>query len=225
MLYLFDIDGTLLLSGGAGSAALDAVFAERYGIDGAMDAVSPGGKTDPVILTEIFESRLGRRPTEAEIEAVLVAYVPHLIAAVTRSTGYRLMPAVHETLDFLGDQDGVVLALATGNIRRAAQAKLDRAGLWERFAVGGFGDDSADRAVLVQHAIERGRRHAGVAYSEAEIVVVGDTVRDIEAARACGVRVVAVATGSVPAEALAAEAPDAVFETLAELPAWHRAQR
>lgn len=225
MLYLFDIDGTLLLTGGAGTAALEQVFQTHYGIAGAMRDVRPGGKTDPMIVAEMFERGLGRAPTEDEIARVLAAYVPLLRQAVAVSAGYRLMPAVHEALDFLGADGGVCLALATGNIRAAAQAKLDRAGLWERFAVGGFGCDSADRAELVARAIERARAHTGAARDRDEIVVVGDTERDVRAARACGVRVIAVATGSCTRAELAAEQPDAVFDTLAELPAWHRRWR
>jgi phosphoglycolate phosphatase len=222
MLYLFDIDGTLLLTGGAGTVALEQVFLTHYGIAGAMRGVKPGGKTDPMIIAEMFERTLGRAPTEAEIAAMLEAYVPLLRQAVAAATAYRLMPAVHEALDFLAAAGGVCLALATGNVRAAAQVKLDRAGLWERFAVGGFGCDSADRAALVARAIDRAREHTGVDHDRDEIVVVGDTERDVDAARACGVRVIAVATGSVGREALAAEQPDAVFDTLAELPAWHR---
>jgi phosphoglycolate phosphatase len=221
MLYLFDIDGTLLLTGGAGTVALEQVFLTHYGIAGAMRGVKPGGKTDPMIIAEMFEHNLGRAPTEAEIATVLEDYVPLLRQAVAVSVSYRLMPAVHEALDFLAAAGGVCLALATGNVRAAAQVKLDRAGLWERFAVGGFGCDSADRAALVARAIERARAHTGVDHDPGEIVVVGDTERDVHAARACGVRVLAVATGSVSREALAAEQPDAVFDTLAELPEWH----
>lgn len=224
MLYLFDIDGTLLLSGGAGTVALDRVFHELHGITRAMAGVVAAGNTDPLIIADIFERRLRRQPSPEEIARILDAYVPLLRQAIHRSEDYRLMPAVVETLDFLGADSGVCLGLATGNIRLAAQAKLDRAGLWERFAVGGFGDDSADRAVLVARAIERAREHAQVAFAREDIVVVGDTPKDVRAARACGVRAIAVATGPVAGDALAAEDPDALFDTLAELPDWHRRQ-
>jgi phosphoglycolate phosphatase len=225
MLYLFDIDGTLLLTGGAGSMALDQVFLTHYGIARAMRGVSPGGKTDPLIIAEMFERHLGRAPGEDEIARVIDAYLPLLRDAVAASTAYRLMPAVHEALDFLAADSAVCLALATGNVRAAAQIKLDRAGLWQRFALGGFGCDSADRGALVARAIERAREHTGVAHERDEIVVVGDTPRDVHAARACGVRVLAVATGSASREELTAEQPDAVFDTLAELPRWHRQHR
>ncbi|ACY15203.1 HAD family hydrolase [Haliangium ochraceum] len=224
MLYLFDIDGTILLSGGAGVAALDCVFREQHGIEAAMHGISPAGKTDPLIIAEVFERHLQRAPTADEIARILDAYAPVLRDTVRASEGYRLMPAVRETLAFLAGEPGVYLALATGNIRVAAQTKLERADLWKLFAVGGFGCDSEDRAQLVARAIERAREHSRVAYSDEEIVVVGDTVRDIAAARACRVRVLAVATGGQDRGTLAAAEPDAVFDTLAELPAWHRQQ-
>lgn len=223
ILYLFDIDGTLLLTGGAGAAALNQVFERRYGVRGAMNHVMAGGKTDPVILAEIFDAHMARSPTIEEIGAILDEYVPLLAAELTRSTGFRLMPAVLETLDFLAAQREVTVALATGNVRGGARAKLERAGLWERFPLGGFGDDSADRGELVRRAIERGCHHAGCEFEPDRVVVVGDTPRDVSAARACGVRAVAVATGFVDRATLEATGADAVFNTLLELPAWHLA--
>lgn len=223
VLYLFDIDGTLLLTGGAGSTALNSVFERRYGVAGAMDTILPAGKTDPLILQEIFQAHLARQPTGEEIAAILDDYVPLLRAALTRASNFRLMPAVVETLDFLGARGSVHLGVATGNIRVAAQAKLERAGLWHRFTGGGFGDDSPDRALLVERAIERGCQHAGCTLPRERVVVVGDTPRDVSAARACGVRAIAVATGSVDRATLEDTGADAVFDTLEELPGWHRA--
>lgn len=223
MLYLFDIDGTLLLTGGAGALAFDQAFESLYGLIRVMERIDPAGKTDLLILAEIFTHHLGRAPEPDEITRILATYVPLLQQAVARSAGYRLMPAVVETLDFLA-ACGAHLALATGNARDAARVKLDRAGLWERFPVGGFGDDHEDRTVLVQHAIERGRTHAGRHFDLEQIAVVGDTPRDIHAAHACGIIAVGVATGSVSRAALEAAGADVVFDTLAELPAWHRSR-
>jgi phosphoglycolate phosphatase len=221
MLYLFDIDGTILLTGGAGSRALNRVFRDRHDLDGAMDDVSAGGKTDPQIVTEIFVRHLGRAPTAAEIDAVIDDYVPLLRAELRRSPAFRTMPAVAEAIDYLEGRPGIHLGIATGNVRAGARAKLEHIDLWERFAFGGFGDDSAERPGLVERAIERGCAHVGARVARELVVVVGDTPLDIAAARACGVRVVAVATGAVDPETLAAAAPDAVLDTLAELPAWH----
>ena len=220
ILYLFDIDGTLLLSGGAGSRALDRVFADLHGLAGAMDAVRPGGKTDPLILEEVFVTRLGRAPSQAEIDDILDRYVPLLERELADSAGFHLMPQVVETLDFLATADAVVLGLATGNVRAAARAKLERAGLWHRFALGGFGCDHRDRHRLVARAVERAAQHAA---PPDQIVVVGDTPFDVSAAHACGATAIAVATGSVPRRELEAAGAEVVFDTLAELPAWHAA--
>jgi phosphoglycolate phosphatase-like HAD superfamily hydrolase len=219
VLYLFDIDGTLLLSGGAGARALAGAFAARFGLAGAMDGVQLGGKTDPNIVEEVFLARLGRPPTAAEIDEVLDLYLPILRAELAAASHFRLMPAVVEALDHLAGLPGVRIGLATGNIRAGAQAKLERAGLWNRFELGGFACDHRDRHRLVARAIER----AGAVPPD-QVIVVGDTPFDVAAARACGVRVIAVATGSVGRDALAACEPDAVFDTLAELPAWHADQ-
>lgn len=224
MLYLFDIDGTILLSGGAGSRALNRVFEQRYGVADGMTGVSPAGKTDPLIVGEMFEARLGRAPRAGEIDELLCVYVPALRDEIAASERFRLMPDVIDALDYLATRTEVVLGLATGNIESAAQVKLERAGLWSRFAFGGYGSDSSDRAQLVARAIERGCEHAGRQLSPREVIVVGDTPRDIHAARANGVRVVAVATGpSSDRDRLAEHAPDALFDTLAELAAWHEA--
>ena len=222
MLYLFDIDGTLLLTGGAGTRALNALFAERYGVADAMSRVRAAGNTDRRILRAIFETKLGVSPEEREIEELLTAYVPLLRRELAGSTGFRTMPAAGEVLGLLAGDARVTLAIATGNIREAAWAKLERAGFRDHFETGGFGCDHADRAELVARAIERGLALAPTPIDRRNVVVLGDTPYDVHAARACGVRVIAVATGSIGRAELEATAPDAVMDTLAELPSWHR---
>jgi phosphoglycolate phosphatase len=220
MLYLFDIDGTLLLSGGAGSRALDRAFEARHGVARASAGLDFAGKTDPMIVAEMFAAALGRPPEPDETEALLAAYLP-VLAVELETSAFRLMPSVVDALDFVAAQRGLIVGVATGNVRAAADAKLRRGGLDGRFAVGGYGCDHAERARLVGRAIERAESHAGRRFAPREVVVVGDTPLDVAAARACGARVVAVATGSCDRQTLAAAAPDAVLDTLAELPAWH----
>jgi HAD superfamily hydrolase (TIGR01549 family) len=212
ILYLFDIDGTLLHAHGSGRGAFDAVMAERHGVVDASAGIRYGGKTDPAIVDEIFAARLGRAPTAAERDAFLDAYIPRLRTMLAEQ-GVEVLPGVVEALGFL--QGKARLGVATGNIRAGAQAKLEAAGLAHWFDLGGYGCDSHLRPELVATAIRR----AGPCD---EVIVVGDTIHDISAARACGATVCAVATGSDPAEALAHA--DAVFRSLHELPAWHAAR-
>ncbi len=223
MLYLFDIDGTILLSGGAGSRAINAIFRRRYDLDGAMDDVSAGGKTDPQIIREIFDTRMaGRDVDDAEVNDIIDEYVPLLRQELPLSDNFRMMPNIEQALSFLEDETESVLTIATGNVQGGARAKLEHVGMWERFITGGYGDDAVERWGIVATAIERGQQLSGRQYDKRDIVVVGDTPRDITAARQCGVTVVAVATGRPSKQQLVDCQPDAVFETLAELPAWHR---
>lgn len=215
VLYLFDIDGTLLDAHGSGRGAFDAVMAEQHGVANASAGIRYGGKTDPAIVDEIFVARLGRAPTDRERAAFLEAYLPRL-RAMLAADGVRVFDGVIAALEFLAPR--ARLGIATGNIREGADAKLAAAGLRDWFSLGGYGCDSPVRSELVARAVERGRRAGDVR----EVVVVGDTIHDISAARACGATVCAVATGVDPADKLAHA--DAVFARLTELPAWHEAR-
>ena len=212
ILYLFDIDGTLLDAHGSGRGAFDDVMAELHGVNDASAGIRYGGKTDHAIVDEIFRARLGRGAAEAERAAFLAAYVPKL-AARLQANGVVVLDGAVTALDYLAGK--ARLGVATGNIREGADAKLAAAGLADRFELGGYGCDAIVRADLVARAIERAREIGAVT----EVIVVGDTIHDITAARACGATVCAVATGSDSAEALAHA--DVVFRSLAELPAWH----
>lgn len=212
ILYLFDIDGTLLDAHGSGRGAFDEVMAELHGVTNASAGIRYGGKTDHAIVDEIFRARLGRAAEEAERAAFLAAYVPKLEAKLS-ANGVVVLDGAVEALDHLAGK--ARLGVATGNIREGAEAKLAAAGLAGRFELGGYGCDAIVRAELVARAIERGRESGEVS----EVIVVGDTIHDISAARACGATVCAVATGSDSAEQLAHA--DVVFRSLAELPAWH----
>ncbi len=218
MIYLFDIDGTILLTGGAGTLAINRVFRERYGVENAMAGVRAGGKTDPMILNECFAATLDRLADDDEIQEVLDIYVPYLEEEVARATKFRIMPGAIEAVRFLQKQPGVRLGIATGNVEAAARIKLERAGVWDAFEFGGYGCDSADRATLVETAIHRAEAPRD------RIAVVGDTPHDVSAARACGVRVIAVPTGSFSRDELADTEPDALLDTLWELPEHHRQQ-
>ncbi|HEU4732289.1 MAG TPA: HAD family hydrolase, partial [Kofleriaceae bacterium] len=180
----------------------------------ACEGVRFGGKTDPALIEEIFVARLGRPPSEAERAAFLDAYLTRLHGDLAR-TGVEVLPGVVEALAWLAVRPDVLLGVATGNVRAGADAKLAAAGLARYFALGGYGSDSQVRADLVAAAIRRGRERAEIH----EVVVVGDTVHDITAARACSAIACAVATGSDPAEALGHA--DVVLAAMTELPGWH----
>lgn len=217
ILYLFDIDGTLLHARRSGSRAFEAVFAEHHGVASACSGIKFGGKTDPALIDEIFEARLGRPATAAERAAFLDAYLSRLHGLLS-DHGVEVLAGVSDALSWLAARPGVMLGVATGNVRRGADAKLAAAGLARFFALGGYGCDSHLRAELVAAAIARGRERAEIR----DVVVVGDTVHDIRAARACGAIACAVATGGDPADALGDA--DVVLATMTELPAWHAAR-
>jgi phosphoglycolate phosphatase len=217
ILYLFDIDGTLLHARRFGRKAFEAVFADQHGFARACEGISFGGKTDPALIDEIFVAQRGRPATADERAAFLAAYLP-LLEAELRGGGVEVLAGVTETLAWLAARGDVLIGVATGNVREGADAKLAVAGLGGQFALGGYGCDSHVRAELVARAIARGRERAAIR----DVVVVGDTVHDIAAARACGAVACAVATGADQADKLVHA--DVVFASMAELPAWHAAR-
>jgi phosphoglycolate phosphatase len=214
ILYLFDIDGTLLRARRAGGRAFEHVFREQHGLERACEGVRFGGRTDPSLVDEVFAARLGRAATADDHAAFFAAYLP-LMQADLVAGGVEVIDGAHDALTWLAARPDVVLGVATGNVRGGADAKLAAAGLADRFTLGGYGCDSPVRAELVAAAIARGRARGDIA----EVVVIGDTIHDISAARACGAIACAVTTGSDPAEALAHA--DVVFGSLREVPAWH----
>jgi len=160
ILYLFDIDGTLLHAHGSGRGAFDAVMAEHHGIPDASKGIRYGGKTDPAIVDEIYQARLGRRATPEEHAAFVAAYLPRLQAMLTEQ-GVQVLDGVLDTLRYLAERaDRVRLGIATGNVREGARAKLAAAGLDTWFDCGGYGSDSPVRSELVARA-RRSRRSGG----------------------------------------------------------------
>jgi phosphoglycolate phosphatase-like HAD superfamily hydrolase len=219
MLHLFDIDGTLVRSGGAGLRALEQAFVARFGVADAMAGIHPDGKTDPLIVGEMFAARLGRAPSAEEITALLADYERHLAALVATNVGFRVLPGVREVLERLAAR-GAAVGLCTGNTARGAQLKLEHLDLWRYFSFGGYGSDHAERSEVVRTAIARGAAWLGRAVPPAEVLVIGDTPRDIAAARAAGARVAAVATGPHSRADLARHEPDLLFDDLTQMVAW-----
>ncbi len=219
MLFLFDIDGTLVGTAGAGLRALDRAFGELHGVAGGMRGIAADGKTDPLIVEEMFHAHLGRAPTDGEVDALIGRYLEHLAGEVARTERYTIYPGVVAALDLLSRRE-LTLGLATGNVERGAAIKLTRGDLWRRFPFGGYGSDAVDRAELVARAIARGEAHAGRTFARPEVIVIGDTPRDVAAAHANGAVAWAVATGPHRPDALRAAGAEVVMETLEELPGY-----
>jgi phosphoglycolate phosphatase-like HAD superfamily hydrolase len=198
---LFDVDGTLIDTGGAGGRSWSHAFREAFGVDGDIRKFSEVGMTDPVVARQTFEGTLGREPTTDEVIRLMMRYVLRLPEEVASSPGYRVMPGVHDLLERLVAAD-TLLGLVTGNIEGAAHVKIARAGLQRFFLFGGYGSDSAERSDLTRAGIARAEALSGHDIDPSEVLVVGDTPRDIEAAHGAGAIAVGVATGEYSVDQL-----------------------
>ena len=215
-LLLFDIDQTLIHSGGAGRTAIAAAFSAEFNVTSALDGVLIDGRTDRAIFTEALE-RIGVEPTEEAIAHIVDVYLEHLPAALRTSDG-RVLDGVIALLDVLAGSNAV-LGLATGNVQRGAELKLRYFGLWEHFCVGGFGDYSLERSELIAAAIEAGVQAAETNRDAVDVLVIGDTPRDVAAAHAAGVRALGVASGAYDSRQLRDSGADFVLPDLADLQA------
>jgi phosphoglycolate phosphatase-like HAD superfamily hydrolase len=220
-LILFDIDGTLVLTGRAGMRAMNRACADIVGHDNALDGVEFAGRTDWSILRDVMRNH--EKPMDRPLlDRLSRRYVAHLAEEIQLpGKGIKdVMPGIRELLDALGQRDDVALGLLTGNFIDGARIKLEYFDLWKYFPCGAFGGDSADRNELVPVAIRRARE-AGVADVEpARVIVVGDTPNDVECARVVGAMPVAVATGSYSVEQLRETGADIVFKDLADTAAF-----
>jgi phosphoglycolate phosphatase len=214
-ILLFDIDGTLVSTGGAGAAAWKSAFDELYGIPADIGEFTDAGMTDPDVGARTFEAVLHRRPTPHELAQLMQRRLEHLPDAVAESTGYKVLPGVPERLRQLS-RDGHLLGIITGNGDGAAHIKLARGGLNRWFTFGAYASAGLDRPGIVRQAIERGEAMLGEDVPNAEIYVIGDTPLDIEAAHATGCTAIAVATGHYDLAALRAAGADHVLGTLDE---------
>ena len=210
---LFDIDGTLLVTGGAGGAAWQRAFEELHGVEVNVAEHTDAGMTDPEIAKIVFREVIGREGTPEERAKAIGCYLKHLPDTVAESSGYRTMPGVELLLDELIDS-GTLLGLVTGNIEAAAHIKLARAGFNRFFSFGGYGSDSSDRTVVTETALSRGELVSGGTLTNGACIGVGDTPRDVEACHGAGIRVVGVATGSYSVGQLEEAGADWALETV-----------
>jgi len=210
---LFDIDGTLLVTGGAGGVAWRRAFGELHGVDVDVAEHTDAGMTDPEIAAIVFREVIGREGTQEERAKAIGCYLKHLPATVTESAAYRVMPGIEELLDRLID-GGLLLGLVTGNIEAAAHIKLARAHLNRFFSFGGYGSDSADRTEVTRTALARGALVSGGTLADGACIAVGDTPRDVKAGHGAGIKVVGVATGSYSIDQLRESGADWAIETV-----------
>ncbi len=222
---LFDIDGTLLWTRGAGRRAMERAFMEHIGSRGAPDH-RYDGKTDRQIVREAMRhAGFAEADIDARMDAVLASYLTELMVELDRDDhGVELLPGVREVLDALETRDDVVLGLLTGNLVRGAEQKLRVVGIdFARFTVGAFGSDGEHRHDLPAIARDRASAHIGRAVSGDACVIIGDTPSDVACGRGIGARAIAVATGHYDVAALHACNPYAVFSDLTDTAAIVRA--
>jgi phosphoglycolate phosphatase-like HAD superfamily hydrolase len=190
---LFDIDETLVHTGGSGARSWDAAFQELYGVSADIGQHTSAGETDPQVARETFQGVLGREPSAQELDALYAKYLLHLAQDIWTSAEYRVLPGVEALLVRLGDA-GVILGLVSGAMEGAARTKLMPGNLNRFFLFGAYGSDSPDRPELTELAIAKAARLHD-ALEPAQVFVLGDTPRDIAAANVAGAVSVGVATG------------------------------
>lgn len=210
---LFDIDGTLINTGGAGGAALTACFCEEFEIDEPA-RVAFSGRTDRAIATNLF-SEHEIEDTEENWQRLREGYLARLGDELPLRPGH-VLPGVAALLESVRQLDHVAVGLLTGNVLIGAKIKLDYYDLFSHFSFGGYGDIHRDRDDVARMAVEAARVHLGSRFREDQVWVIGDTPHDITCARAVHARVLAVATGIHPSDELAAALPDELCDDLGD---------
>jgi len=209
---LFDIDGTLITTGGAGTRAIHRTL-EAAGV-AIGESFSFAGMTDRAIVRRHLE-QAGMQVEEATIDKVLERYIPLLEDEVKNAERYFMHEGMLEAITRGEQREATALGLGTGNIEIGARIKLARVGIADRFSFGGFGCDSEDRSELLLAGAERGAAILDTPRTRCRVVVIGDTPRDIAAAKAIGADSFAVATGSYNLEQLLGHRPTLAFSSLA----------
>jgi phosphoglycolate phosphatase-like HAD superfamily hydrolase len=216
---LFDIDGTLVRTGGAGKAAMEAALRSAFGVTTIRDVVPFGGRTDPDIGRDLLRVH-DLEPSAENYVKLRDAYLTHLRPSL-HANGGHVLPGVAELLKRLHGKRR--MGLLTGNLRAGAMHKLAHFGLWDYFRFGGFGDVHHDRDDVARAAVAALKEHHPD-YRTADVWVIGDTPLDVKCARAIGAKVVAVATGWNTLDELAATGPDLALADLSDFcklpPSW-----
>jgi phosphoglycolate phosphatase len=212
---LFDVDGTLISTGGAGTRSWRWAFEKLHGILADIGEFSEAGMTDPTVARSTFRGVVGREPTEREMARLLGAYLERLPEEVEKSEQYRVLPGA-ETLIPRLCRAGCLLGIVTGALEAAAHIKLARARLDRFFAFGGYGSDSDDRSELTRRAIERAGAIVGRQLDPASVYAVGDTPHDVEAARSVGAVAIGIASGHYSIDELREAGAEIVLRSLEE---------
>jgi phosphoglycolate phosphatase len=219
-IVLFDIDGTLVLTGRAGSRAMGRAFEDLFGISRAFDGIQMAGRTDRWIL-EDAAVRAGIDLTGSNFRRFRQRYSERLLEALPEpGHGKGILPGVQPLLEALALRPDVFLGLLTGNSEEGARIKLEYFNLWHFFRCGAFGDDVHDRNELFSVAMSRAEACGAPRVSPQDVIVVGDTVLDVACAVAAGARSVAVATGPSDTETLRQSGADVVVEDLSDTAAF-----
>ena len=216
-LLLFDIDGTLIDSAGAGVKALHRVFEEQFGRGDDFSGIEIAGRTDRGIVHQILQ-KAKVEPDEERTATFLEGYVSHLANELPRCPG-RILPGIEELLPRLQKNPQLVLALLTGNMEQGARLKLTHYRLWHFFEFGAFADDHHDRNQLGAFARRRAREKHGLEFEAAAIDVIGDTPHDIACGKAIGARTIAVTTGRFSRDQLSVHEPDIILSDFSKVDA------
>lgn len=212
---LFDIDGTLIVSGGAGAASWRMAFDELYGIPADIGKYTDNGLTDPDVGRKTFENVLHREPRREEFTRLLERRLHYLYQTVDESEDYRVLDGVEELLPALIDE-GYLLGIVTGNLEAAAHIKLHRAKLNRFFSFGGYGSDSTDRGELTEIALHRAALVYGDPVSPDQAIAIGDTPTDVDGAHSVGIACIGVASHNFTADQLKEAGADYVITSLAD---------
>ncbi|HEX5474554.1 MAG TPA: HAD family hydrolase [Vicinamibacterales bacterium] len=220
-LILFDIDGTLVLTGGAGLRAMNRACEDLVGHGHALEGIPLAGRTDWIILQDAA-ARIGRTLDAGLMHELRGRYVQHLQEEIELpGRGVKaVMPGIRQLLEALAPRPDVALGLLTGNFVEGARIKLAHFGLWQYFRCGAYGDDASDRNALVPVAIARARACGAADVPPGDVIVVGDTPYDVACALAAGAVPVGVATGSSTVDALRASGAGIVFQDLGDTQAF-----
>jgi len=216
-MLLFDIDGTLIYSGGAGTRSIDKSFKEVYGIENAMKDILPDGKTDPLIIKEVFIKKLNKNPEKQEIINILNLYLKNLEKEIYNPK-YKVFEGAKEFLEWAEKTERFLLGLQTGNLEKGAKIKLKPSCLLRYFKFGGYASDSWERSGILKKAYERGLLIAKEENSRInEVFVIGDTPLDIIAARNIGFKSVGMALYNFSEEDLKRAGAEYVFKDYSKL--------